>query len=150
MCLVAVACILASRDTAAQHDTDTIVPETFRKAEIIIGPLSTRSVAVFIVAIHTEGDIDRLQGTSGNIADLTVQETVQGSPHIQVLFPTAAVCQVHSGDDHADSQLRPFILTHAVQTRLHRLIFGSRQNELQAQILQLLLQGDTHIEVHHT
>ena len=131
LCLVAAAGIFAGRDTAAQHDTDTVVVETFGKAEVIVGTPTAVAAAVFIVAFHTEGDIHRLQCTSGNVADLAVEEAVQSRPHIHIAFAAAAARQVHSGDDHPDSQFGTFVFSQRVQLRLHCLVFRGSQDKLE-------------------
>ena len=141
--------ILPGRNTSAQYDADPVVVEPLGEAEGEVCPFPTSSCAVLVILLHAQCDIHGLQGAARDIVDLALKEAVQGGPHVETRFLSAADIahvEVHSCDKHRDGYLRPLPFAHLFQLLLHGLIFRCGKDELQLQVLQRLFDSHADIE----
>ena len=63
--------IVARRYFSADNHPEAVVPEPFGKLEVIVG---TAAAILLLVGLHSKIDINGLQGTAGNVVDLSLQE----------------------------------------------------------------------------
>ena len=98
---------------STDDDTETVVPETFGKLEVVIRPLS--AVFGIVNGFHSQTDI---KGLACNIRDFTLQEGVEGIVHIES-SGRVAFCHIHAGDEHGNSQFAPFFRGHGSQLVLY-------------------------------
>ena len=102
--------------------------------------------------------LTQLQGvTGGEILQRDIFAILQiddaGRPGVALqsrvhLAAAATAAEVHTGHEHADSQLRPFLRTFRGQFLLHRHVFRGGEGKLQPKVLQSLGQFDAYVEIH--
>ena len=133
---------VAGRYGATDDDTETIVPETLGKLEIVI-----RSPSSFGIAgrFHAETDVHRL---THHVRYLILEERVESIVHIESAR-RISIRHVHAGHKHCHGQLTPFFHTHGIELFLYGGIFGCFERKCQAKRFQAIGQEDAHIETHH-
>ena len=128
------------RHPAAKLYAETVVPETFRKAEAVVGMRLSCGIGG-VVEAHLQ--VDTLQGTCRDVVDLALQERAQCGVHRERIG--VAIGQIHAGGEHGDGELTALFLAHRVELALHLGILWGFDDEHQAHVLQRL--GDDHAAV---
>ena len=136
-------CGVSGGHRATDDDTETVVPETFGKLEVVIRAPSSFDI---VGRFHTKADVHRL---AYHIRYLVLQEGIQGIVHIEATGGVS-FCHVHARHQHRYCQLAPFFHAHGIELFLHGSVFGGFKGKCQAEVFQPVGQSNAHIKTHHT
>ena len=112
----------SGRHLTTQYDLETVIEETLRITETVVGTFSSRISRIVVFYSHREAGILQV---SGQCIDLAGKYTVQCRSHIQSpTSGTSRISQIEPGSQHCNGLFTPFISTHRSQLILHFRIIG--------------------------
>ena len=135
-------CRITGRNRTSDHNTETIVPESLGKLEVVIRASSAFDI---IGRFHAETDI---HGLTYYIRNLVLQEGIQRIVHIES-SGRVSFRHIHTCYKHRYRQFTPLFRTHGIELFLYGRIFRRFERKCQTEIFQPIRQGDTHIKTYH-
>ena len=132
--------VVARRYQSANLDLQTVVEESLGKLKGVVGVHRAAGIGGVVDAYaYVEG----LQGRTGDIIDLALQEGTEGGVHRESVG--VAVGQIHACGEHGDGNLATFFIRHGVQLTADTVILRSFDNKLQSHVVESF--GDNHATV---